>query len=110
VVGFVVAEALYIWTIAMMLASAGRSHDWSDIRSFRIRELRLDTPRMLMWWWLNRAVWAVFWGVIIVVTWGRVPWWATAAAAVDIAVNLFWGVVIAFGIKLPERHRAAREG
>lgn len=106
IIAFALAEAVYVATVAGLLVEAGKGSGWSEISRFRIRDIKLDTPRLMAWWWANRAVWAAFWGAIIAITWGRVPWWATGAAAVDIAVNLAWGVVIAFGIRLPGRSRA----
>ncbi len=99
--GFATAEAVYVGSIVLMLREAGRSHAWRDIRRFRARDLRLGTPRMLVLWWLNRASWVVFWTAVLAASWGRVPAWVSAVPVADIAIALFWGLVVTVGLRMP---------
>jgi hypothetical protein len=102
VAGFATAQIVYIWSVAMMLKEAGKTDvTWRDIRRFKLRDLKLGNSRMMAWLAVNRMSWIVFWTVIIVVTWGRVPWWATTAAFADNASTVFWWVVAAAGLNLP---------
>jgi hypothetical protein len=110
--GFALAEAVYVGSIVVMLHEAGTRHvQWRDIRHFKLRDLRLGSPRMMFWLTVNRMSWIVYWTMIIVVTWSRVPWWATAAAFADNVSTVFWWVVAVAGLKLPwwNRGKAASD-
>lgn len=111
--GFALAEVVYLGSIVVMLHEAGTRHvHWDDIRHFSLRHLRLGTRRMMFWLTVNRMSWIVYWTAIIIVTWGRVPWWATTAAFADNASTVFWWMVAAAGLKMPwwNRGKAAHEG
>jgi hypothetical protein len=109
VAGFATAQAVYIWAVVMMLHEAGTKHvSWGDVRRFSLRDLKLGSPRIMWWLTVNRMSWIVFWTAIIVITWGRVPWWATTAAFADNASTVFWWVVAAAGLNLPWWNRRSR--
>ena len=98
---FGVGEVLFCLSAAMMLRETGRNVSWRAIHSLDFKHLNLGSRRMMGWLWLNRLSWIVPWLVVIAESIGKVPWWATVAAALEAGSTFLLGVVISFGLKLP---------
>lgn len=98
---FGIGEVFFIASIALMLREVGESISWSAIRKFKIRDLNLGSPRMVALLWVNRASWVIPWLVVIAMSIGRVPWWATGAALVEVGSTLALGVLLTAGLRLP---------
>ena len=97
---FGVGELLFCGSIAMMLKEAGEKITWRGVRLFRIRDLNLGSRRMMGWLWLNRLSWIVPWLVVIAMSIGRVPWWATAVALGEVGATLSLGIFVSLGLQL----------
>ena len=106
---FGVGEVVFIGSVAMMLREAGSRVTWRRIHAFKIRSLNLGSPRMTVWLWINRASWVVPWVIVILLSLGRVPWWATAAALAEVGATLGLGIVLTLGLKLPWWNDAVEE-
>lgn len=98
---FGVGEALFVVSVAMMLREAGGQVTWGNIRAFKMKNLNLGSRRMLGWLWVNRLAWIVPWVLVIVVSLGKVPWWATLAALGEAGATFAVGMVISLGLRLP---------
>jgi hypothetical protein len=98
---FGIGELAFCGSVAMMLKEAGQQVTWGSIRSFDLKKLNLGSPRMMGWLWVNRASWVVPWLIVIALSLGKVPWWATVAALLEVGSTLLLGVAISFGLRLP---------
>lgn len=106
---FGIGELLFIGSVAMMLKEAGTKVTWHNIHAFKLKDLNLGSRRMTAWLWVNRASWVVPWVIVILLSLGKVPWWATAAALTEVGVTLALGIVLTLGLKLPWWNNTAEE-
>jgi hypothetical protein len=98
---FGLGEIVFCCSIGAMLAETGKQVSWHNIHEFKLRSLHLGSKRMLRWLWVNRLSWVVPWLVVIVMSLGRVPWWATGAAMVEVGMTLGLGILVSLGLRLP---------
>lgn len=92
---FIVAEALFDLSLAMMLWFSGIKPNWSNIKSLKIKKFRVaKNPGAMIGLSLNRIAWIMPFMYIAIIGWFKLPWFITALVLVEIAITAYVGLLI----------------